>query len=137
METTCLTEEAKAERNSSMTGEAVSHLIHKGAAEPQRQADMRIKLSNVECEFQVSVVSGQRNVYVTATAASTSDMNNIAFRLCAMGYRLIHMTSQRTGYNETKAYSENLHLPAYCINWGLPKLERLKKLCEMPLSDKS
>lgn len=44
METTCLTEEAKAERNNSMTGEAVSHLKHKGAAELQRQADMRVKL---------------------------------------------------------------------------------------------
>lgn len=44
METTCLTEEAKAKRNNSMTGEAVSHLIHKGAAELQRQADMRVKL---------------------------------------------------------------------------------------------
>ncbi len=39
-----MTEEAKAERNNSMTGKAVSYLIHKGAAELQRQADMRIKL---------------------------------------------------------------------------------------------
>ena len=31
-------------------------------------------------------------------------MNNIAFRLCAMGYQSIHVTSQRTGNNETKAY---------------------------------
>ena len=98
---------------------------------------MRVKLSNVECEFQVSVVSGQRNVYVAATAVSTSDMNNIAFRLCAMGYRFIHITSQRTGDNETKAYSDNLHLPAYCINWGLPTLERSNELCEMPSGDKS
>ena len=60
---------------------------------------MRIKLLNVECEFQVPVVFGRRNVYVTTvdTAASTSDMNNIAFRLCAMGYQSIHVTSQRTG----------------------------------------
>ena len=67
---------------------------------------MRIKLLNVECEFQVPVVFGRRNVYVTTvdTAASTSDMNNIAFRLCAMGYQSIHVTSQRTGNNETKAY---------------------------------
>lgn len=45
-------------------------------------------------------------MYVTTvdTAASTSDMNNIAFRLCAMGYQSIHVTSQRTGNNETKAY---------------------------------
>ena len=51
---------------------------------------MRIELLNVECEFQVPVVFGRRNVYVTTvdTAASTSDMNNIAFRLCAMGYPL-------------------------------------------------
>ena len=67
---------------------------------------MRIELLNVECEFQVPVVFGRRNVYVTTvdTAASTSDMNNIAFRLCAMGYQSIHVTSQRTGNNETKAY---------------------------------
>ena len=40
---------------------------------------MRIELLNVECEFQVPVVFGRRNVYVTTvdTAASTSDMNNI------------------------------------------------------------
>ena len=100
---------------------------------------MRIELLNVECEFQVPVVFGRRNVYVTTvdTAASTSDMNNIAFRLCAMGYRFIHITNQRTGDNETKAYSDNLHLPAYCINWGLPTLERSKELCEMPSGDKS
>ena len=56
---------------------------------------MRIELLNVECEFQVPVVFGRRNVYVTTvdTAASTSDMNNIAFRLCAMGYQSIHVTS--------------------------------------------
>ncbi len=67
---------------------------------------MRIELLNVECEFQVPVVFGRRNVYVTTvdTAASTSDMNNIAFRLCAMGYQSIHVTNQRTGNNETKAY---------------------------------
>ncbi len=49
-----------------MTGKAVSYPIHKGATEPQRQADMRIELLNVECEFQVSVVSGRRNVYAAA-----------------------------------------------------------------------
>ena len=67
---------------------------------------MRTELLNVECEFQVPVVFGRRNVYVTTvdTAASTSDMNNIAFRLCAMGYQSIHVTNQRTGNNETKAY---------------------------------
>lgn len=45
-------------------------------------------------------------MYVTTvdTAVSTSDMNNIAFRLCVMGYQSIHVTSQRTGNNETKAY---------------------------------
>lgn len=53
-----------------MTGKAVSYSIHKGTTELQRQADMRIKLQNVECEFQVSVVSGQRNVYVTAHRSS-------------------------------------------------------------------
>ena len=64
---------------------------------------MRIELLNVECEFQVPVVFGRRNVYVTTvdTAASTSDMNNIAFRLYA--------------------------------NWGLPKSECSNELCEMPL----
>ena len=66
---------------------------------------MRIELLNVECEFQVPVVFGRRNVYVTTVdTASTSDMNNIPFRLCAMGYQSIHVTSQRTGNNETKAY---------------------------------
>lgn len=56
---------------------------------------MRIELLNVECEFQVPVVFGRRNVYVTTvdTAASTSDMNNIAFRLCAMGYQSVVPTS--------------------------------------------
>ncbi len=49
-----------------MTGKAVSYPIHKGTTEPQRQADMRIELLNVECEFQVSVVSGRRNVYAAA-----------------------------------------------------------------------
>ena len=35
---------------------------------------------NVECEFRVSVVSGRRNVYVTAeTAVSTSDMKTPHF----------------------------------------------------------
>ena len=63
-----------------MTGKAVSCPIHKGTTELQRQADMRIKLMNVECEFRVSVVSGRRNVYVTAeTAVSTSDMKTPHF----------------------------------------------------------
>lgn len=50
--------------------------------------------------------SADKHTHVTTvdTAASTSDMNNIAFRLCAMGYQSIHVTSQRTGNNETKAY---------------------------------
>lgn len=87
MEMTCLTEEAKAERNNSMTGKAVSHFIHKSATELRHQADMRVKLQNVECEFQVSVVSGQRNVYVIADVISTSDMNTVAFRLCVTGYQ--------------------------------------------------
>ncbi len=65
-----------------MTGKAVSYPIHRGTTELQRQADMRIKLQNVECEFQVSVVSGQRNVYVPATTAvSTSDMKTSHFTL--------------------------------------------------------
>ena len=123
METTCLTEEAKAERNNSMTGEAVSHFIHKSATELRHQADMRVKLQNVECEFQVSVVSGQRNVYVTAIAVSTFDMNNIVFRLCIMGYQIIHMTSQRTGYKETKAYPTIcicllIALTGDCLSWN-------------------
>ena len=87
---------------------------------------MRIELLNVECEFQVPVVFGRRNVYVTTvdTAASTSDMNNIAFRLCAMGYQSIHVTSP--------------HLPTYYANWGLPKSECSNELCEMPpVGDKS
>lgn len=49
-----------------MIVKAVSCPMHEGTTELQRQADMRIKLQNVECEFQVSVRSGQRNVYVTA-----------------------------------------------------------------------
>ena len=68
--------------------------------------------------------------------ASTSDMNNTAYPCRAVGYQSIHMTSQRTGFNETKAYSDNPHLPAYHINWGLPKLECLKRLCVMPRGDK-
>ena len=44
METTCLTKEVKTEWDNSTTGKAVSHLIHKGATELQRQADMRVKL---------------------------------------------------------------------------------------------
>lgn len=95
---------------------------------------------NVECESQVPVVFGRRNVYVTTvdTAASTSDMNNIAFRLCAMGYQSIHVTSQRTGNNETKAYPTIRILPTYYANWGLPKSECSNELCEMPpVGDKS
>ena len=89
---------------------------------------MRIELLNVECEFQVPVVFGRRNVYVTAiyTAASTSDMNNIAFRLCAMGYRFIHITNQRTGDNETKAYPTIctcllIALTGDCLRWNARK----------------
>ena len=55
-----------------------------------------------------------------------------------MGYQNIHMTSQRTGDNETKAYSDNPYLPTYYTNWGLPKLERLQKaMCNTRKSDKS
>ena len=56
-----------------MTGKAVSYPIHKGTTEPQRQADMRIELLNVECEFQVSVVSGRRN---THSSYELSDLGN-------------------------------------------------------------
>ena len=56
-------------------------------------------------------------------AASTSDMNNIAFRLCAMGYQSIHVTSQRTGNNETKAYPTIricllITLTGDCLSWN-------------------
>ena len=47
----------------------------------------------LNASFKSPLCFGRRNVYVTTvdTAASTSDMNNIAFRLCAMGYQSIHV----------------------------------------------
>jgi len=38
---------------------------------------MRIKLLNVECEFQVPVVSGQRNVYVPVERRAGKDGINL------------------------------------------------------------
>lgn len=57
---------------------------------------MRIELLNVECEFQVPVVFGRRNVYVTTvdTAASTSDMNNIIIDRAASGENTVHFLNQ-------------------------------------------
>lgn len=59
-------------------------------------------------------------------AVSTSDMNNITFHLCVMGYRIIHMTSQRTGENETKAnptirICQLTALTGDCLSWNACK----------------
>ncbi len=59
----------------------------------------------------------------TEMTVSTSDRNTTAYPCRAVGYHSIPKTSRGTGNNETKAYSENPHLPTYCINWGLPTLE--------------
>lgn len=79
----------------------------------------------VECEFQVPVVSGWRNVYVTAVnrAISTSDMNTITFLPLCNGLPTIHMTCQRTGDNETKAYPTIricllIVLTGDCLSWS-------------------
>ena len=58
--------------------------------------------------------------------ASTSDMNNITFHLCVMGYQIIHVTGQRTGINETKAYPTIrtcllITLTGDCLSWNARK----------------
>lgn len=43
-------------------------------------------------------------VYTRRKAVSTSDVRTDVFYLCTSGYQPPHMTSRRTGDNETKAY---------------------------------
>ena len=67
---------------------------------------------------------------------STSDMNNITSRIRVMGYRKIHVTDQRTGNNETKAYP-TIHICLLVTLTGdCLSLNAHIELCEMPQGDK-
>ena len=64
-------------------------------------------------------------------AVSTSDMSNITCVLGVMGYQIIHITSRRTGNNETKAYPTIricllITLTGDCLSWNA------ERLCVMP-----
>lgn len=78
-------------------------------------------------------------MYAPVKAESTSDVDTITFHLCAVGCQTIHMAGRRTGPNETKAYPR-IREPAYCTNWGLPKLERpmaIATVLEYPIWQRS
>ena len=76
-------------------------------------------------------------MYLPQMAVSTSDMNNITYPCRVMGYQKIHMTSQRTGNNETKAYPtiricQLITLTGDCLSWNVYCELCSLRLCEMP-----
>lgn len=75
----------------------------------------------VECEFQVSVLCGQRKVPVT----SAHEQHRLA--PVTYGLSIVYATSRRTGVNETKAYP-TAHTPIVNANRGYPKQKRLSAM---------
>jgi len=88
-------------------------------------------------ELDLLNASSQSLLRVSAgNLPETCDMGNIRNRCLLMGYQISHMTRRRTGVKRTKAHP-TIHTPTNFANWGLPKPECLKRLCVMPLGDKS
>lgn len=84
---------------------------------------MKLRLLNVSSELLFSVDVG--NLPETYGAGSIKE--GCPF----IRYQEGRTASRRPGIKGTKAHSDNSHLPTTFANWGLPKSERLKKLCVM------
>ncbi len=56
--------------------------------------------------------------------SETSVMNTMDYVLQSIGYHKIHEICRRTYGNETKAHTDNPHLPIHNANWGYPNQER-------------
>ena len=59
--------------------------------------------------------------------SETSVMNAMDDALPSIGYLNIHGICRRTYGKETKAETDNPHLPMLNANWGCPKQERQPK----------
>ena len=59
--------------------------------------------------------------------SETSVMNAMDDALPSIGYLNVHGICRRTYGNETKAETDNPHLPMLNANWGCPKQERQPK----------
>ena len=59
-------------------------------------------------------------------------MHTDVFYLCTSGYQLPHMTSRRTGNNETKAYPKIHTYLLIVVTGDCLKRNASQKLCEMP-----
>ena len=60
--------------------------------------------------------------------SETSVMNAMDDALPSIGYLNVHGICRRTYGKETKAETDNPHLPMLNANWGYPTQERLKRL---------
>jgi len=56
--------------------------------------------------------------------SETSVMSTLDYALKSSGYHKTHEICRRTYGNETKAHTDNPHLPIHNVNWGYPNQER-------------
>lgn len=75
------------------------------------------KTEFVECEFPVSISTGQRK------APETSDRSTFVIDRSMNGCQTTLKTCWRASGKETKAYP-TICIPTNYANWGLPKQER-------------
>lgn len=115
-----------------MTETAVSHLKVIGCDRTARTSryEDEAGFANVSSEFLFRLSSETMEIYLRPSV-----WNHCVNPLRNECIDKIHTTRRRTGSKGTKTHP-TIYIPINSINRGLPKSERLKRLCVMLHSDK-
>lgn len=83
-------------------------------------SEYEVEAGFAERKFLISVIFRERKVSETFRAGNADYVRQSA------GYQIFCAICGRTYGKETKAHTDNSHLPIYNANWGFPKRKCLK-----------
>lgn len=83
-------------------------------------SEYEVEAGFAERKFLISVIFRERKV------SETFRTENADYARQSAGYQSFCAICRRTYGKETKAQSDNSHLPIYNVNWGFPKRKCLK-----------